>query len=157
MTLSDLGNLGEFVGAIAVLVTLIYLALQIRQSSAATRAQIRQSLADSQIHYLNARATDPFLRDASAKVQAAQELDPNEIYGLSVHLTAHIRLFENYFAQYALGTMDQEDWRAMREVMKLQFQLPAYRNAFSSREFMWNSEFAVEVNQILGEIDGSAA
>ena len=62
MTLSDLGNIGEFVGALAVLVTLAYLALQIRQSSATTRAQIRQSLADSQIQYLNARATGPFLR-----------------------------------------------------------------------------------------------
>ena len=34
MNLQDLGNLGEFVGAIAVLVTLVYLALNIRQNTA---------------------------------------------------------------------------------------------------------------------------
>ncbi len=34
MTLQDLGNLGEFIGAIAVVVTLVYLALQIRQNTA---------------------------------------------------------------------------------------------------------------------------
>ena len=34
MTLQDLGNLGEFVGAIAVVITLVYLALQIRQNTA---------------------------------------------------------------------------------------------------------------------------
>ena len=33
MTLEDLGNLGEFVGAIGVVVSLVYLALQIRQNT----------------------------------------------------------------------------------------------------------------------------
>ena len=33
MSLEDLGNLGEFVGALAVVVSLIYLAIQIRQST----------------------------------------------------------------------------------------------------------------------------
>ena len=33
MTLQDLGNMGEFVGAIAVIATLIYLTVQIRQNS----------------------------------------------------------------------------------------------------------------------------
>ena len=35
MNLQDLGNLGEFVGAIAVVVTLVYLALQIRHNTRA--------------------------------------------------------------------------------------------------------------------------
>ena len=33
MTLEDLGNIGEFVAAIAVVVSLVYLAFQIRQGS----------------------------------------------------------------------------------------------------------------------------
>jgi hypothetical protein len=61
MTLSDLGNLADFLGAIAVLVTLVYLAIQVRQNSATSRVQIRQTLAYSQINYLNSRVTDPFI------------------------------------------------------------------------------------------------
>ena len=156
MTLSDLGNIGEFVGALAVLVTLAYLALQIRQSSGTTRAQIRQSLADSQIQYLNARATDPFLRGVVAKMRSGQELDAAEIPGFQSHVIAHVRLFENYFAQYALGTMDPEDWRAMREVIKAQFRFAPYRSAFSLLDNAWNSKFSAEINQILDEIDDPA-
>ena len=37
MTLQDLGNLGEFIGSMGVVITLIYLARQIRQSSEASR------------------------------------------------------------------------------------------------------------------------
>ena len=37
MTLDDLGNLGDLVGGIGVIATLIYLALQIRQNTTALR------------------------------------------------------------------------------------------------------------------------
>ena len=37
MTLEDLGNLGEFIGAIAVVASLVYLAIQIRQNTARIR------------------------------------------------------------------------------------------------------------------------
>lgn len=157
MNLDDLGNIGDFLGAIAVLVTLVYLAIQVRQSSATTRAQTRQSLVDSQINYLNSRVTDPFLRAASFKMQAGEELDATEAYAIRVHITAHIRLFENYFAQYVLGTMNQQDWRAMREVIGSQFRLIHYRETFSYRKNSWNADFACEIAQILGEIDAQTA
>ena len=44
MTLDDLANLGEIVGAIAVLVTLIYLAIQLRQNTSAIKAQTYQEV-----------------------------------------------------------------------------------------------------------------
>jgi hypothetical protein len=46
MTLADLGNIGEFVGSIAVVITLIYLVIQVRQNTVELRetsADIRQT------------------------------------------------------------------------------------------------------------------
>ena len=46
MTLADLGNLGEFVGSIAVVITLVYLIIQLRQNTTElkqTSADIRQT------------------------------------------------------------------------------------------------------------------
>lgn len=43
MTLEDLGNLGEFLGAIGVIVTLVYLAVQVRQNTRMMRANVRQA------------------------------------------------------------------------------------------------------------------
>jgi hypothetical protein len=39
MILQDLGNLGEFIGSIAVVITLIYVARQIRQSSEVSQTE----------------------------------------------------------------------------------------------------------------------
>ncbi len=47
MDLTQLANLGEFIGGVAVLVTLIYLVLQIRQGNANARASSRQTLIDT--------------------------------------------------------------------------------------------------------------
>ena len=156
MTLSELGSVGEFVGAIAVLVTLVYLAIQIRQAMAATRAQVRQSLADSQLQYVSLRATDPFLRQAAGKMFAGQEIDDSETFGLGMHVAAGIRLFENYYAQYGMGTMDPEDWRAMREVIRFHFQFPQYRQMLELMEQTVNREFARELTRIIEEINGEA-
>ncbi len=41
MTLQDLGNIGEFVGALGVVASLIYLALQIRQNTRQLRNNAR--------------------------------------------------------------------------------------------------------------------
>ncbi len=44
MSIQDLGALGELLGSLAVLVTLVYLALQTRQNSTAIAAQLDASL-----------------------------------------------------------------------------------------------------------------
>ena len=46
-----LGNYGEFVGAIAVVVTLAYLAVQIRQNTASMNESRRMAITQSQIDW----------------------------------------------------------------------------------------------------------
>lgn len=161
MNWDAVGSVAELLGGIATVATLAYLAIQIRQANAATRAEIRQSIADSQIHYLNSRAIDPFLRRVTQKSLSGLELDEEERFGLRVHLVAHLRLFENHFSQYRLGTMDEGDWRAQRQLLKgLLLHSEAYRQAYSSLTDtlgdVWNSEFAAEIEQLLAETQDAA-
>ena len=58
MTLADLGNLGELVGAIAVIGSLLYLATQIRQNSKLLRASAIQSDASNSAASLSTIAQD---------------------------------------------------------------------------------------------------
>lgn len=151
MSWDAVGAIAELLGAAATVATLAYLAVQIRQASATSRAQIRQSIADSQIHYLNSRASDPFLRPATQKLYSGKDLDDEERYGLMVHLVTHLRLFENHFAQYTLGTMDPDDWQAQRKLLTRFLQIDAYREAYSVNDGAWNRHFAAEVERINAE------
>lgn len=44
MSIQDLGSIGEFIAAIATILTLVYLALQIRQNTAVSRAAAAQEV-----------------------------------------------------------------------------------------------------------------
>ena len=44
MSLTDLANIGQVIGAIAVVISLIYVALQIRQNTNAVRSATAQSV-----------------------------------------------------------------------------------------------------------------
>ena len=58
MDLTQLANLGEFIGGLAVLVTLIYLALQVNQNTKTVRASTVQSLQESASSFLTSIALD---------------------------------------------------------------------------------------------------
>jgi hypothetical protein len=60
MHLNDLANIGQIVGAIAVVISLIYVALQIRQNTNAIRAATAQSVHEHFANWYNS-----FARDAS--------------------------------------------------------------------------------------------
>jgi hypothetical protein len=63
MSLEDLGNIGEFVAAVAVVVSLIYLAIQIRQNTNSFRAATFQDII---------REGNAFLRDLSVHPELAR-------------------------------------------------------------------------------------
>jgi hypothetical protein len=68
MSLEDLGNIGEFVAAVAVVVSLIYLAVQIRQNTRSLQAASLQSILSAPRewfflpHAQNAEISDLFAR-----------------------------------------------------------------------------------------------
>jgi hypothetical protein len=63
MSLSDLASLGSFVSGFAVLLSLIYLALQVRQTKRNQQIAIRHSRA-SRIVELQLALADPAVADA---------------------------------------------------------------------------------------------
>jgi len=156
MTLSDLGNLGQFISSIVIIITLIYLAIQIRQSSDIARASLRQSLAENQFAQITLRATDPVIRTAFRKASDSEELTEDETAALLAYAVSGIRLWEALYSQYEHGMVTTEDWRATRQVMLARFQLPIFRQAFNSlAPDGLNPRFLPEVSQIVEQAQNS--
>jgi hypothetical protein len=59
MTLQEWGAIGEFVGGVAVIATLIYLAVQTRQAKSAALGQAPQWISDGYKHWVSAPRQDP--------------------------------------------------------------------------------------------------
>jgi len=63
MTIQDLGSLGELIAALATILTLLYLAVQIRNNTKATRASTSLSVNDSLTTINNALRSDSEFTD----------------------------------------------------------------------------------------------
>ena len=64
LTIQDLGALGELLGSVAVLATLVYLALQTRQNTMAIAAQVDAARITSSLHLGLTVATSTELQEA---------------------------------------------------------------------------------------------
>jgi hypothetical protein len=126
------GAIAESVGAIAVVISLLYLALQLRRNSQISKATIRSEISQSAQNILISSAGHS---DAIVKILTGEKLSPKERFELTMFNRASFRAYENFFYQKKLGLFDdsewdgymaavsanlsqpftQEDWRAVRE------------------------------------------
>ena len=81
MTIQDWGAVGEIVGALAVVVTLAYLATQIRYARVAANDASRQGRADGVREILVATMTDPELRRVWMKADPSADARMERLSG----------------------------------------------------------------------------
>jgi len=98
-----LGNYGEFVGAIAVVITLVYLSMQIRSSAKATESQVHASLSSETEMVFVALSTDEALADAMLAAQAQEELTPKQRLKLNAWFSSFLRVCESHVLQRRLN------------------------------------------------------
>ncbi len=104
MTVVELGALGEFVAAIAVVITLIYLALQIRQNTRATHAASFHAITDSFNHVNVALALTPALtRIWLAGATERSSLSDEEQWQFDLICLSYFHVFETIHYQARVG------------------------------------------------------
>ena len=115
--LDELGNIGEFVGGLGVVVTLVYLALQIRQNTVSTRVQTVQHLLTSDTAAADGVLTGP-IPGIIAKLEAGAVLSPSEVSAYTLYMRGRMteawqvfyqkqnRMIERDVADALLGRFD---------------------------------------------------
>lgn len=93
--------IGEAVGGFAVLLTIVYLAVQVRQAKQAVRSNIRQQTASQSMALTESVYNSEFMPDIIIKVREGKELEPTEAARFMAYLSGFHRHFEaiHYLAQ----------------------------------------------------------
>ena len=111
MTLDQLGSLGEFVGAIGVVISLVYLAAQIRQNTRTVKSSAHQGMVHTLDSLMLTLATSPDLARIWTKAQAGESsLSPEEEIRLWSFINRVFGTWENVFFQRKHGLVDDEMW-----------------------------------------------
>jgi hypothetical protein len=130
MSLSDLASLGSFVNGLAVLISLIYLSLQVRQTKRNQQIAIRHSRA-SRIVDLQLALADPGVANAWLHGSGSpQELTQNELSQFVNLCRALFFHFEDSFYQREEGLLNDAAFETVVAGARLSARSPGWRVAW---------------------------
>ena len=159
MTISELGSIGELVGAIGVVVTLVYLAFQIKQNT--TQLEQNASMAKA-VAVKNSNIALRQTRQAIFEFEAVSTLflmgnrDPSELpelellrYRLMMQNITDVML--DIYSQTLETNFSPENWQAQGENLVLRvLDTDGGRWFWKSYQENYPKNFRLEVDRILG-------
>ncbi|MEH6584868.1 MAG: hypothetical protein V7754_23320 [Halioglobus sp.] len=153
MNWEAIGAIAELLGAIAVILSLLYLTTQVRQANKLARGQTRQRMVEQAQHEVyQGMVIDPSIMRSLYKTEPLCE---DEWIRLSGWLLAAMRQREYEWFQYKDGNIDEELWIAYRGVMKIHLGSARTRKWWETNgSFPFDKEFCEMVRQQLNDSGG---
>ena len=157
MSWQDLGSVGEMISAVAVVVSLVYVAFQIRQNTSQIdqNTQAAQASAfDSSISHAMVARQAIFENEDVARVYHAGSIDPDALSDqdrLRYRLIVHNVLWSlwNLQAQAQLGGLARETWDAQRVILARMMSSTGVQWFWSNYQEEFGESFQREVRTIL--------
>lgn len=142
MSLNDLANLGQVVGAIAVVISLIYVALQIRQNTKAVRSATAQTVHEHFSNWYNLLAANAELsRIAANGLRDYASLSEQERVRFVATFMSFLSYSQNAFLKWREGLFEPALWLGWEQVMMNLFGAPGGKALWKERSYLFGEEF----------------
>ena len=133
MDLDSLGSIGDFVGGLGVIVSILYLALQIHQNTKAVRSSSYHQAAEQTWSYCLAIAQDETLAELLAKRGSGQSLTAAQTLRADAADQALLFGFENMLRLHEEGLVDPEVWENLIANSLRALDGPGFRATLANR------------------------
>ncbi len=145
-----LGNYGEFVGAIAIVITLAYLAIQIRQNTRMMRSSIRQARSDNAVHLYSLAATSVIaeIREKESRGEALTEVEEARMFLWNICIW---RQQQTIFFQAQDGLLDVQTGDEQSAIVRTLMQYPSARSFWADQKHSFDSRFVAWVDAAIHE------
>lgn len=142
MTLNDLANIGQVIGAIAVVISLIYVAYQIRQNTSAVRAATAQSVHEHFANWYNSFACDPSLPQIALKgLKDYGSLADADKARFVATFMAFLSYSQNAFLKWRQGLLEPSLWLGWEQVIMNLVCSPGGKGLWKERSYLFGEEF----------------
>ena len=156
MTLQDFGALGDLIGGIAVVFTLIYLAVQVRQNTGMIMAQTVQASVDATQRVLLFRAERPDLRRLLRKARAKGDLDADDTEFLASYLQAVFMNFQARLRHHRLGVFDRSVNESYERILEDYLHQDYVRRWWHYSKALFGIEFRDHCDRIIAAFEQGA-
>jgi hypothetical protein len=134
---------------VGVIISLLFLAYEINQSTKATIAAASQGLTDQSILYFDAQLDHEAISQATYKQSQGDELSGYELHQLDLLQRLNFRVFENAFLQYRRGFYEEREWERYRRIIAGHMaRNPIAVKMWETTKGAWTDEFTAEVESL---------
>lgn len=147
MSLADLASLTS---SVAVLVSLIFLGLQIRQSNRNQRSLMQQGRSTRNVDLL-CRLGDPKVSEVFVRVAKAEELSDVDYFVLYGYMASVFWSYEDCFLQFRSGMLDAASWESDVATLKRLLSNPAYRAVWRAARGAGGEEYKAFLDGLAAE------
>ncbi len=132
MNWEAIGAIGEIIGAFGVIVTLIYLALQIKQNSKTIEAQMYQARSEVSANRYGQIADSPYLATIYSKLESEKDpfdlakvddLSPEELTRLKYSEGRLMRSIDNIVYQHSMGFLPVDFIEGVKVTIRSRYSL----------------------------------
>ncbi len=143
----------QVIGIFAVVGSLIFVGLQMKQTQEIALASAYQNRATSSIDRLIARASSPEYTSARAKFDRGDydSISPEERVSLEEFLTAYMVMVENHHFQYESGFLPEEHW--LRNVKEMQCVFAVSFNWDLIKGLRFRASFQSVLDEIIADAE----
>ena len=153
MNWDAIGAIGEIIGALAVLITLIYLSIQIRQNTRVARSTVRQAISES-----SQTAASDVINNADVAKLFYGDINGEKVEGLDwFRLQARcwrdMHHYENVYFQATEGLFSSSEWAGYRRNIAALMVMPSYQEYWQHESSLYSDSFQAEMSSILLELE----
>jgi hypothetical protein len=152
MNLSDLATFGSFLSSLAVCASLVYLALQVRQSDRNQRTLLQQGTSERNAASVS-KLTEPGLAELMVKAQRHDiDFTNVQVVQLSVALRSGLLGFQDQFLLRKLNLIDVMQQDSQERAYQSMLSMPAMRVLWISQRPFFAPEFVAYVDALIRDV-----
>lgn len=142
MNWEAISAIGQVVGAIAVVVSLIYLAHEVRSNARATRLASMRSLSDAINQYFKTVAEDGDLAGLWFRgIYNFESIKGADLMRFSSLMDYLFRIHEDMYYQHLEGQLDDRIWEAFERIMRDINSYPGIKAWWRTRSHWFSQQF----------------
>ena len=152
MDSSKINDWLQVIGVFGVMLSLVFVGLEIKQSREIAIADIFQQKSALAVQVQQGLLSPELYSDTMRKMVSGEELSPFEEGLLQFGQTPWFQYWENVHFQYELGLLPESAWQASRRAIASRLRRPIYQKWWESERLYWGESFTKEVDKILAEV-----
>ena len=151
MNWDALGAIGELIGAVAVILTLLYLAAQIRQNTRSNQTAAIQMMSAQNAEWLTllsqpGGAAKLFYMESSVGLNELSDEDSSRYVSLIIHMC---RLYDTQYHLYKLDAIPEELWASSLVSLRRTMESRAAQQSWMLTKDLFTTSFACLVEEVL--------